>query len=344
MSREQLSGEEPTQEIIDYAWRLRQLAIEEGVPENAVSDRGFALAAELLEKAYHDHGDPTQDTYKHRHNDSHALDFIRNFWALWKPLSEHFPDLFDQDGFELGMIVGAGHDIVFNQQDARERPGHNERASAQLVSSMMSRSGYDYGPVAIERAYNGIIKTTVERKNGVIVQTHMREGSTDLLGLCAGQADMNGPLIKGPSKLIRTAYTVWLEEYQYEHPNEALVKDVLKRPPSFASFLINQKHYFGSRVVVLSEDLKHYVSDNTTRAEIIAVYREYFGSASLRTLEVVDTLHGTPETTKKLVNESFNAAEQIAHQGLGRLMMVPRYLADRLRLNGDDDDPESGSN
>jgi hypothetical protein len=335
MSGEHLAGKEPTQEVIGYETRLRNMAAEEGVPEGVISDTGFRLTAQLLEKIHRDHGDSTKDTYKHRHNEEHSLDFIRYFWALWKPLSEELPDMFDRDGFELGMIVGAGHDIVYSKRGAKERPGHNERESAQLVSGLMLEHGY--AEAKVQRVYDAIVKTTVEYKNGIVTQTHMRQGSKDILGLCVGQADMNGALIKGPSELVRMAYAVWLEEHATIE-RDTSVKALLSRSVSFARFLGNQKQYYATRIAVLSDDLRHYVDDEAQRAIIVNVYKSQFQKATLRTLETVDAWERAPQQTLQAVEDSFNYAARLTTQGIERLAAVPHYLTAKLKLNRPDDD------
>lgn len=323
MFPERLRGEEPAPEIQDYAEQLRSMAAEEGLPEGVLSERGLHLTAILLEQVHHNHGDPDRDSYKHYHNDSHALNVIKRSWKLWKPFAEALPARFDSTGFELLMIAGAGHDIINDPSAARDNPGQNEWKSAELVYDMMLEAGYE--EPAARRVEAAITKTTVKRnEEGVIIQTQMRQGPKDIMGLVLGQADMNGILIEGPSAMLQDAYALYLEF------TDTPLKKAIRNPVGVANFLREEKKYLNSRVAALSEDLRYYIDDETERELIIAVYRQEFGNASRQALDVAENLQDTPEKTRKIVDASFSAAGRVAQRGLSQIMAVKRYLVEEV--------------
>jgi hypothetical protein len=325
MKPEDFPDEEPTQEMPDFRGRLVALMTEEAVAPELISERGLLLATRLLEEVWQRHGDPGQPSYKHRHNDHHALNVIRNSWVQWKPLHDKLPDRFDTEGFELLMIAGAGHDIIYDSQQVTEQAGHNEQSSGDLVYDRMIEAGY--GMAAAQRVYDAIIKTTVEiRSDGSIVQTKMREGSQDVLGLVLGRGDMSGILLRGPDELYGEAVAL------YNEGGHASLKDKLSLNPSgIVSMLRSEKTYLDDRVASLSEDLRYHVEDEAEQALIIQVYREEFGHASIEALQAADSVYRAPEKTRQMVEEALLFAGRAAHRRLDQIAALKRYMIDQAR-------------
>jgi hypothetical protein len=316
MSLERHSNEEPTPEVRHFIDELHAIATEEGVPGGSIDERGFRLAATFLEQMRQEHGD------KPHHNHMHGLNTTRCFWAQWRPLWEKLPDRFDVEGFELGMLATAGHDII-NELGAP--PGENERASAELVYNMMLEANYE--EPAAQRVYNAIIKTTTETdEEGVIVQTQMRTGQKDILGLNVGWADMNAILLMGPDVIFRDAPAL--------HQEYALESDL-------AEFLRDEDAYLRHRIAALRGDLQYYVEDEAERDIIKRVYWDEFRDPSLSAVKATKRLYDNPEQTRRLVNNSIRATKNIAYQGLGRLIAMQRHMADHFKRNSHDKDSES---
>jgi hypothetical protein len=322
-----LTGEEPTQEIINFDVRLREMAIEEGLPESAISDRGFQLAADLLELVRRNHGDPDQPSYKEHHNDGHGLDFIRYFWRQWVPLSKQFPDIYDQEGFELGMLIGAGHDSVYDPDAAVQNPGRNEQYSAELSCQKMYDAGYKQD--AIKRVNEGVIKTTtVKGEDDIIQQIYMRSGSQDVLGHVAGLADMNSSLMGGEKDLLKTAVALGLEDS--ETPSEDTAAD---QAASLARVLLYQKSYVDSRIAVLAGDLEHYIDDKATREAIVQVYWDNFRLNSVEAMQTAEQLHSAPARTKQLIEEALASLGKVKRQKLSRAAAISQHLLDHLKTH-----------
>src|SRR5262249_47440335 len=148
---------------------------------------------------------------------------IKTFWTLWKPLWEQLPNRFSIEGFEEGMLALAGHDLKNDPDGAREESDRNEEESAEIVYDMMLQAGYKDSRA--QNVYDAIIKTTVEIRDGVLVQTKMREGSKNILGLCVGQADMNPLLINGPTEMLQTLSALW-----WERSSGTPFKDAVRNP------------------------------------------------------------------------------------------------------------------
>lgn len=319
MSLEWRRDAEPAPRIPNYTGELLNVADKLGLPEGAIDEKDIALTVTLLERMREDYGDPDKETYRHHHNDTHAMNFITCYWMLWKPLWEKFPDTFDIEGFKVGMFIGAGHDLV----QSMKGPGQNERASAELVHEMMLEAGY--GEKLAQRVYDGIIKTTVELQDGVLAQTYMRKGSKDIAGLIAGQADMNVPLIQGLDMVFGIAFDVWLED------NNIAIDDALKYSTEIADFMAqDEKNYLDSRVAALSDDLKYYVTDPKKRQAIIGVYRNEFERASRESLQAVDSMHTKPDKTKSMVEDSFRFAGKVARVGIDQIKAAKQHMTDQI--------------
>lgn len=311
-------------EMPDYLGQLHDMALDEGIPEGVISERGYGLAADLLKIMWRDHGDPESDSYKPYHNDGHGLNVVLRSWRLWKPLHDELPDRFDTGAFELLMIAAAGHDIVNDPDAAKNYPGQNEVDSAVTVCRMMIDAGYD--DAEAHRVYDAIIKTSVARdEHGVITQTYMREGSTDIMGLILGQADMNGILLEGPSTLFDDAYAIWLEM------TETPVKDALHSPVGVVNFMLDEEKYLNDRVEALSEDLLYYVDDPEEREAIVQIYWDEFRGPSLRALQTARLLRSAPDRTRSMVDESFGFASRIAQRGLEQISAVKGHLVGQVK-------------
>lgn len=318
------SPETLTPEMPNFIEQLHTMAAEQAIPEGVISQRGYMLAAELLEEMWRNHGDPSSDTYKHYHNDGHALNVIRRSWCLWHPLHEDMPEHFDEEGLELLMIAAAGHDIVNDPETAREHPGQNELDSAVYVFEKMTEAGYDTGQA--QRVYDAIIKTSVGRDDrGVITQTYMRQGSKDIMGLVLGQADMNGILLEGPSTLLDDAYSIWLEM------NATPFRNALHNPPDVVGFMLDEEEYLNDRTAALSEDLKYYVDDPDEREAIKQIYWDEFRGPSLRAIQFARRLRSAPKDTGQMVEEAFSSASRVARHGIGQILAAKRGLIEHVK-------------
>ncbi|HVI60902.1 MAG TPA: hypothetical protein VM535_01955, partial [Candidatus Saccharimonadales bacterium] len=211
---------------------------------------------------------------------------------------------------------------------AVHQPGRNEQQSAQLVGERMQAAGYE--EPAVQRVADAIIKTTAQRTpDGVIKQTFIREGSKDILGLCVGQADMNGILIEGPGELFSDAYALYLE------CSQTPLMNVLTNPRGTIDALRDEKEYLASRVAALPGDLAYYVADPTEREAIKQIYYQEFSSVSRAALEVAERLHGAPEKTREVVSSSFSWAGRVAQRGLSQVVAAERHMLDQVKRDDD---------
>lgn len=281
--------EAPESKKRDYSAEIVDLAreIEVELPQRAVD-----LAAELLERMYQSHGNPDSETYKHYHNDQHALNVIRRSFRLWQLLRGELPEKIDQEGYELLLIAGAGHDLVVHS--GREH-GYDEKESARMTAECMRAVGYS--DEQIFRVEGAIKATTVVRdEEGNIIQDSIRSGTKDPLRLVLATADINGTTMEGIPTLVEDAINLHAEIVG------ALPEDVTEANTGIAHFLFSQAQFVDGRLRAIQGDLEFYFSPAEV-AQIKKAYEREFTGATRDVISLSKTLISFPEMATSTVEK-----------------------------------------
>ncbi len=294
-------NQEPRYNIPNYRLDVAEIAdeFEIELPERAVH-----TAVELLQQVYETYGDPDSKIYKPYHNYEHTLDVIRRSFRLWQlmkhevsgPVNEEGYEI-DEEGYELLLIAGAGHDVTVGSKD--EELGYDEEQSAQITAEVMRKAGYS--EVQIQRVYDAILATTVERdEEGNITQSFIREGTKDPVKLALATADINGTTMEGIPTLVRHAVELYAEY------NEIKVEDIRQHPEGFSNFLFTQAQFISGRLTALKGDRQYYFSKEIEEKLEEAYEREFTG-ATRDVISLAKSLASFPEMTHLAVDKAFSS-------------------------------------
>ncbi len=266
--------EPPKDNEPDYRADIAELAdeFEVELPERAIN-----VAIDLLRQVYKKYGDPESETYSPYHNYKHTMDVIRRSFRLWQLMGQELDGSvndegyeIDDEGYELLLIAGAGHDVVVGSKG--QGVGYDEEQSAKIVAQHMQEAGYS--EEQIKRVCDAILATTVERdEEGNITQSFIRQGAKDPIKLALATADINGTTMEGIPTLVDNASRLYAEiigvkvEDLKEHHSEGL-----------SSFLLTQAQFVSGRLDALKGDRLHYFSKEAEEKLEKAYEREFTGA------------------------------------------------------------------
>lgn len=293
-------GHEPTPP--NYRERILEILQEFEVK---VPERAIRVACELLEKMYKEHGDPNSESYKPYHNDLHALNVIRRSLRLWKLWKEIVPDDIDEEGFELLLIAGAGHDLVVH---SGKDVGYDERESGYIIAAYMNEAGYS--KEQIERVFEAVVATTVVRdENGHIIQTFILEGKKDPLKLALATADTNGTTMDGTDAMAEDVVNLYAE-------SEGKLPDSrVKIARGVTAFFQAQLQFVNDRIEMLKEDLEYYFGEKKAK-KIYTAHIEEFTDASPDVMSLAKTIHSFPEMAADSIEAVVNSVKALGGTAL----------------------------
>lgn len=294
MNNDPLRDFEPKTPEVYYHEQI--LALLEEFPSAEVSERAIELSITLLEEVKAKYGDENSENYKPYHNDEHALKVIRRAWRLWEIIRTELPGRFDEKGFELLLIAGAGHDIVWNSDTP---DGEDEQESAEVVAKHMRDAGYEEEDIL--RVTSAILATTVERaEDGTIIQSKIREGNKDLLKFVLATADVDGIAMEGAPTMLGDAFNLFLESIINKPGNTS------SRLKTLYGFLKYQTKYLQDREKARPGDLRHYFSKEEI-AIINEVYRAQFKNTIIEAQRAAEKLR-TNIIAERAIRTTFGGA------------------------------------
>ena len=271
--------------------------------EIELPERAINVAVDLLKQVYEKYGDPSSETYKPYHNYNHSIEVITRSFRLWRLMGEELSGKvndedyeIDDEGYELLLIAGAGHDIVVGSQG--KEVGYDETESAKITARTMELAGYNEEQV--QRVYDAILATTVERDvEGNITQSFVCQGSKDPMKLALATADINGTTMDGISTLVRHAAQLHAEITGIK------VEDIKHNSEGFSNFLFTQAQFVSGRLAALKGDRLHYFSEEAEEKLEKAYEREFTG-ATRDVISLAKTLASFPEMTRMVVDKTLS--------------------------------------
>lgn len=293
-----------------YVGRILSIAQENEVDLAVLPERGINLAAGILCEVYDKYGNTDSDSYKPYHNDEHALNVIRRSWRLWRLFEEVAPERATPEGYELLLIAGAGHDLIHGTGGEL---GQDERLSGVATVERMTAVGYEDEDTS--RVFDSIQATSVETKDGAIVQHNVQYGSRDLLKLALATADINGTTMEGIPTMVNDVLNLCMEIHKKSF------KDILFSQSETLNFFFQQAGFIRDRLDALDADFAYYF--DPLEAQIIKEkYENVFTSTTRDALGASLMLYRFPHLGELAITQALQKARlstATAHEGFDHL-------------------------
>jgi hypothetical protein len=177
------------------------------------------------------------------HNAEHALDVTERAIELTNLLYDYIPEEYQEDIYELVLLVGVAHDWKQLQGT-----GVNEEASADYLIGLIEQTGDSRFNTERfkQRARAGIMATEyeVDEKTGVINQINLlkdepyEKGKPDPLKFIMAFADINAIAMKGPEEMYENAVKLFFER-NLEEPTEEALREMLDYQQLFIKSQLN---------------------------------------------------------------------------------------------------------
>lgn len=290
--------------------------LEETIPSDVISEKGRTLAAQLLEEVHRRHYD------KPYHDATHAMNVIRRTWQLWRLGQSIIPERFGKNGYELGLLCAAAHDVVHDQAAP---PEHNEQQSAQYLAVAMQNAGYT--PREIKRCTEVILTTVVTvDTTGTVSQVNIRSGDRDPLKLTVALGDIDGVLMEGPRTMTGDMIDLYLETHHVS------IDSFLKQPSQAASFMYAQSKFVRDRLAAFDDDLRYYFPSVDEYIRIRGAFREEFSTTAqqaLRAANIIQSLQ-TAQLPDAVMRATRTAARTTAQTNREQLSSFKQTLAQLL--------------
>lgn len=300
--------------LLDHADTIHDLIEEHEIPDGIITEEIFEAGLGMLQLAHEKYGDPKGETYRAYHDDRHALNVLARSWKLLSLHRKKFPEKFEDSDYALSMFAALGHDLV---QGTGGDKGEDEHQSAALTREFMKRIGFSDN--ACDRVTEIICATIVNRENGTIIQTNIREGKKDILKLILATADINSVAMEGTPALVNDVFNLLLEtgnNGQGISVEEMLIKAQEPKVPiddntykynDVVTFFRNQATFLEDRLNALKGDFAYYYEGKEIK-EIDAIYEETFTGATREALGVVRMLDRHPNLAELAIRTAATTA------------------------------------
>jgi hypothetical protein len=182
-----------------------------------------------------------------QHNAEHALDVAGRAIELTNLVYEFIPEKYQDNIYELALLVGVSHD--WEQLLA----SGNERASADYLIGLIEKT--DDEEINNEwfkaRAENGVMATEYEiNDDGIINQFNLGRGKPedgeepDPLEFIVAFADINGIAMEGESRMSEDVAGLYIERCQKkgENPSEEGLRGFIDYQPTFIKSQLDDEH------------------------------------------------------------------------------------------------------
>lgn len=291
----------------DYSQKIADF-LAQNYPDVALPERTVQLMAGGFGEAYAKYGRGQTAEKRHEyHNDEHAFEVFERGVAWLRRFEEHFDVTFTAEDYEVVGIAAAWHDNVIGAAD--EETG-DEALSAQAVVEIMRSAPTKFSAKMRRRVKQAIEATTVEYRNGEVLQTHVITGKPDFAVVAIALADSSAILTESEDKIIEDVSKLALERLPYG------ATDVTATTDAVMKILTSEEKFVSQRLDDLQKYLE-FLSDDPESAK--RIFERYFASRREHLLRFAARIDGQLSDIQQTVTDALIDSKETTERAASKI-------------------------